>query len=64
VAQAQNHAGTSLSGARSQVSTVQSGRAHLYRARLVNLSHDNAVAACRKMGRDTPCVVVSPGSSF
>ncbi|GBQ94079.1 lytic transglycosylase domain-containing protein [Asaia krungthepensis] len=64
VAQAQNHAGTSLSGARSQVSTVQTGRAHLYRARLVNLSHDNAVAACRKMGRDTPCVVVSPGSSF
>lgn len=64
VAQAQNHGGTSLSGARSQVSTVQSGRAHLYRARLVNLSHDNAVAACRKMGRDTPCVVVSPGSSF
>lgn len=64
VAQAQNHAGTSLTGARSQVSTVQSGRAHLYRARLVNLSHDNAVAACRKMGRDTPCVVVSPGSSF
>lgn len=64
VAQAQNHAGTSVSGARSQVSTVPSGRAHLYRARLVNLSHDNAVAACRKMGRDTPCVVVSPGSSF
>lgn len=64
VAQAQTHAGTSLSGARSQVSTVQSGRAHLYRARLLNLSHDDAVAACRKMGRDTPCVVVSPGSSF
>ncbi|GBQ09883.1 lytic transglycosylase domain-containing protein [Swaminathania salitolerans] len=63
-AQAQNHGGTSLRGARSQISSVKSGRAHLYRARLVNLSHEGAVAACHKMGRDTPCVVVSPGSSF
>ncbi|WP_367160940.1 transglycosylase SLT domain-containing protein [Kozakia baliensis] len=64
VGQAQTHARTYLASARSQIAPVQTGRAHLFRARLTGLSHNDAVAACQRMGRGTPCVVVSPGSSF
>lgn len=55
--QAKNRA--TLSGAKAQVATVQVKKGRLYRARLTNLSHTDAVAACRRL---TGCVVVSPDS--
>ncbi|GBR28456.1 murein transglycosylase [Acetobacter orleanensis NRIC 0473] len=55
--QARNHA--PLSGARAQVAAVQVKKGRLYRARLTNLSHTDAVAACRRL---SGCVVVSPDS--
>lgn len=59
--EAHSRAGVQLASARTAVSSVASPRGHLYRARLTGLSHDEAVAACRRIaGRSTPCVVVSP----
>lgn len=61
VGEAHSRAGVQLASARTAVSSVASPRGHLYRARLTGLSHDEAVAACRRIaGRSTPCVVVSP----
>ncbi|MGV4877884.1 transglycosylase SLT domain-containing protein [Acetobacter indonesiensis] len=57
--QARTKANTSLSGAKAQVAAVQVKKSRLYRARLTNLSHDDAVAACRRL---SGCVVVSPTS--
>jgi hypothetical protein len=54
------HASLALAAAHSQVAPVRTGRAQLYRARLTGLSHDDAVAACRRLGHNSPCVVVSP----
>jgi len=64
--QAAGHANASLSlvSARSQIAPVKSGRARLYRARLTGLSHDDAIAACHRLGHAGPCVIVSPSSSF
>ena len=55
--QARNHA--TLSGAKAQVAAVQVKKGRLYRARLTNLSHTDAVAACRRL---SGCVLVSPDS--
>lgn len=55
--QARNHA--TLSGAKAQVAAVQVKKGRLYRARLTNLSHTDAVAACRRL---SGCVIVSPDS--
>lgn len=56
---AKTKASSALSGAKAQVATVQVKKSRLYRARLTNLSHDDAVAACRSL---SGCVVVSPTS--
>ncbi|MFT9214962.1 transglycosylase SLT domain-containing protein [Acetobacter malorum] len=56
--QARNQA--TLSGAKAQVAAVQVKKGRLYRARLTNLSHTDAVAACRRL---SGCVLVSPDSS-
>jgi cell division protein FtsN len=53
------HQNTSLSGARVQIAVVQAKKGRLYRARLTNLSHTDAVGACRKL---SGCVVISPES--
>ena len=53
------HQNTSLSGAHVQVAVVQAKKGRLYRARLTNLSHTDAVGACRKLNG---CVVISPES--
>ncbi|MGF1277303.1 transglycosylase SLT domain-containing protein [Acetobacter pasteurianus] len=55
--QARNRA--ALSGARAQIASVQAKTGKLYRARLTNLSHEEALNACRKL---SGCVVISPGS--
>ncbi|AQS87449.1 murein transglycosylase [Neoasaia chiangmaiensis NBRC 101099] len=61
VSQAHSHAQMQLASARTFVAPVDAGHAHLYRARLTGLSHDDAIAACRRLGGHTaPCVVVSP----
>ncbi|MFP2871805.1 transglycosylase SLT domain-containing protein [Acetobacter tropicalis] len=57
--QARTRANASLSGAKAQVAAVQVNKSRLYRARLTNLSHEDAVAACRRL---SGCVVVSPSS--
>lgn len=57
--QARTRANSSLSGAKVQVAAVQVNKSRLYRARLTNLSHEDAVAACRHL---SGCVVVSPSS--
>lgn len=64
--QAADHAQerSSLASAKAQVLGVGTGKGHLYRARLTGLSHDAAVAACGKLTRGGPCVVVSPDSRF
>jgi hypothetical protein len=46
--------------ARPAVTTLHSGHATLYRARLNGMSHDQAVKACHKLGH---CVVVAPSAS-
>ncbi|WP_338332882.1 lytic transglycosylase domain-containing protein [Acetobacter sp. LMG 32666] len=51
------HQNTSLSGARVQIAVVQAKKGRLYRARLTNLSHTDAVGACRRL---SGCVVISP----
>lgn len=53
------HQATSLSGARVQIAVVQAKKGRLYRARLTNLSHTDAIGACRKL---SGCVVISPES--
>ncbi|MFT8419636.1 MAG: lytic transglycosylase domain-containing protein [Acetobacter sp.] len=53
------HQNTALSGARVQIAVVQAKKGHLYRARLTNLSHTDAVGACRRL---SGCVVISPQS--
>lgn len=63
VGQAHRSAGATLSNARAFVAPVSKGRAHLYRARLTGLSHEEAVAACHRLGGRSPCVVVSPNGS-
>ncbi|WP_323989157.1 lytic transglycosylase domain-containing protein [Nguyenibacter sp. L1] len=52
-----------LGGARPQVASVHVAHGQLYRARLTGLSHDAAIAACRRLstGADN-CVVISPDS--
>lgn len=64
VAAAHAHARRSLEGAHAIVSPVKALHKHFYRARLTHLSRAHAVAACRKMGRATPCVVISPKSTL
>ena len=60
---AHRHASDSLGSARQQVSGVRQGRATLYRARLVGLSHDAATQACAKLTRNrSSCVVLAPGA--
>lgn len=56
---ARSKANSALSSAKAQIATVQVKKSRLYRARLTNLSHDDAVAACRRL---SGCVVVSPTS--
>lgn len=56
---ARTKANSALSAAKAQIATVQVKKSRLYRARLTNLSHDDAVAACRRL---SGCVVVSPSS--
>lgn len=51
------HQNTALSGAHVQIAAVQAKKGRLYRARLTNLSHTDAVGACRKL---SGCVVISP----
>ncbi|MEN3167860.1 transglycosylase SLT domain-containing protein [Gluconobacter sp. OJB] len=59
---AHSKGGVVVASAKSQVESVKSGRAHLYRARLTGLTHENAVAACRRLSHGSPCVVVPPGA--
>ncbi|EHH66912.1 murein transglycosylase [Gluconobacter morbifer G707] len=61
-AQAHSRGGVVVASARSQVESVKSGRGRLYRARLTGLTHENAVAACRRLAHGSPCVVVPPGA--
>ncbi|WP_230975684.1 transglycosylase SLT domain-containing protein [Acetobacter garciniae] len=53
------HKATALGAARPSVAAVQVRQGRLYRARLVNLSHSQALDACRKL---SGCVVISPDS--
>lgn len=53
------HQESLLSGAHVQIAAVQAAKGRLYRARLTNLSHTDALGACRKM---SGCVVISPES--
>ncbi|MGG6430443.1 transglycosylase SLT domain-containing protein [Acetobacter ghanensis] len=53
------HQNNALSGAHVQIAMVQAKKGRLYRARLTNLSHTDAVGACRKL---SGCVVISPES--
>ncbi len=53
------HQNTALSGAHVQIAAVRAKKGRLYRARLTNLSHTDAVGACRKL---SGCVVISPQS--
>ncbi|MXV36554.1 MULTISPECIES: lytic transglycosylase domain-containing protein [unclassified Saccharibacter] len=46
------------------VTPVHSGRHLLYRARLTGLSHDQALATCRKLTHSIPCMPLSPQSHF
>lgn len=50
---------SALSGAHVQIAMVQAKKGRLYRARLTNLSHTDAVGACRRL---SGCVVISPQS--
>ncbi|MFT9222487.1 transglycosylase SLT domain-containing protein, partial [Gluconobacter oxydans] len=59
---AHSKGGVVVASARSQVESVKGGRSHLYRARLTGLTHENAVAACRRLSHGSPCVVVPPGA--
>ena len=61
-ATAHSKGGVVVASARSQVEGVKNGRSHLYRARLTGLTHENAVAACRRLSHGSPCVVVPPGA--
>lgn len=61
-AEAHSKGGVVVASARSQVESVKGGRSHLYRARLTGLTHENAVAACRRLSHGSPCVVVPPGA--
>ena len=61
---AHSNGGVTLSSAHTQVASVKAGKAHLFRARLTGLSHENAVAACHRLSHASPCVVVPPGSTF
>lgn len=58
--EARNRATQSLGAARPQVATVQVHNGKLYRARLTNLSHTQALDACRKL---SGCMVIAPDSS-
>lgn len=50
---------------RSQLAEVQTPRGPLFRARLVGLSHADAVVACRQLEAiGTPCLVVPPETAF
>ncbi|MBF0859936.1 lytic transglycosylase domain-containing protein [Gluconobacter sp. LMG 31484] len=59
---AHSKGGIMVASARSQVESVRNGRSNLYRARLTGLTHENAVAACRRLSHGSPCVVVPPGA--
>ncbi|MBM9402293.1 lytic transglycosylase domain-containing protein [Gluconacetobacter azotocaptans] len=60
---ARTRAASLLGAARPQVASVQVTHGHLYRARLTGLSHDAAVAACRRLAQGADnCVVISPDS--
>lgn len=60
--EAHSKGGVVVASARSQVESVKGSRSHLYRARLTGLTHENAVAACRRLSHASPCVVVPPGA--
>jgi soluble lytic murein transglycosylase-like protein len=52
-----------LGGARTVVAGVHQPRGTLYRARLVGVSRESAVEACKKLSRShTSCIVLSPES--
>lgn len=59
---AHSKGGIVVASAKPQVESVKGGRSHLYRARLTGLTHENAVAACRRLSHGSPCVVVPPGA--
>lgn len=46
------------------VNPVHSGQHMLYRARLTGLSHDQALATCRRLTHSIPCMPLSPQSHF
>jgi hypothetical protein len=59
--QARAKAASLLSHAQPMVGRVQTAHAVLYRARLLGLSRDAAIAACEKIGHDRgACMVLSP----
>jgi hypothetical protein len=49
-----------LLGARPVVVPVRQGRETLYRARVIGLSREAAMAACQRLGGRGGCIVVSP----
>ncbi|MGS0648381.1 transglycosylase SLT domain-containing protein [Komagataeibacter melomenusus] len=57
----QARARVSLSGVRTQVASVASGRGHVYRARLTGLSHDAAQQLCQRLG-GSGCQVLPPAT--
>jgi Transglycosylase SLT domain/SPOR domain len=60
---ARTRAASVLGAARPQVASVHVANGHLYRARLTGLSHDAAIAACRRLSASADnCVVISPDS--
>ena len=62
IATALDHAGRLLAGGQPAITTVQRGTM-LYRARLVGLTADNALAACTTLQHDgLGCFTVPPGS--
>ena len=56
-----------LPHARAEIAGIRTGRsrAHLYRARLTGLTHDDAMRACQRLRRGpSRCVVITPDGSF
>ena len=50
-----------LGNARTTVESVAQGRNTLYRARVMNLSREDAQSACEKLRSRGACIIVSPG---
>ncbi|GBQ48154.1 murein transglycosylase [Komagataeibacter sucrofermentans DSM 15973] len=57
----QARAKVSLNGVRTQVASVASGHGHVYRARLIGLSHDAAQQLCQRLG-GSGCQVLPPAT--